>query len=103
MTLDEMRETLRTFTVGKEDEDGTRVLDITPRTHPDLFNSLWSIARPGADTGILTDRHIEAIRLYVGQWGDEDALALISKAYLDMALNAEPSEEDMAAVAGMLA
>lgn len=83
MTLDEAKEVLKTFTLGD-----IRVLDITPGTAPASFNALVSVTYPDADPGKLTGRELEAIRVYVGQWGDEEVDALITRAYLQMAREA---------------
>lgn len=86
MTLDEAREVLRTFSfLGSVGENDVQVLDITPRTHPGLFNSLVSLTYPDVDPGKLTDRELEAIRVFVGQWSEEEAMALITATYLEMA------------------
>ena len=84
MTLDEARTVLKTFTIGEVPGE-VRVLDIEPGSHPSYYNMLRSLTRPGADTGLMTDREVEALRVYVGQWSDEEADALITDAYLEMA------------------
>lgn len=87
MTLDEAKEVLRTFSFDPDGLDGTptRVLDIMPAAHPGLFNALRSIVLPGADPGLLTEREMEAIRVYVGQWSEEEADALVAAALAEEA------------------
>lgn len=92
MTLDEAREVLRTFTFAFDEgnkENVVRLLDVTPATSPVYFNVLVSLLYPGADPGLLTDRELEAIGVYVGQWSEEEALDLIAKAYLEEARDVE--------------
>jgi hypothetical protein len=85
MTLDEARERLKTFTFGEEDENAVPVLGVTPGSEPGLFNVLRGLIEPGADTGILTDSDLEAIRVYVGQWSEEEINALMAEAYAERA------------------
>lgn len=89
MTLDEAREVLSTFAYGEGDENDVRVLDITPGTHPSHFNMLVSLTYPEAAPGKLTDRELEAIRVYVGQWSQEEADALMTAAILEKATDVE--------------
>lgn len=89
MTLDEAKDVLRTFYCSGGDDGNVRLLDITPGTHPGYFNMLVSLIAPGAHTGTLTGRELEAIRVYVGQWSEEEALALMSKHYHEVANRVE--------------
>lgn len=91
MTLDEARVVLETFTIGDTPVE-VRVLDVEPGSHPSYYNMLRSLTWPGADTGLMTKREVEALRVYVGQWSDEDADALITDTYLDMARKAHHVE-----------
>lgn len=84
MTLDKARTVLETFSIGKVPGE-VRVLDVEPGSHPSYYNILRRLTWPGADPGLMTEREVEALRVYVGQWSDEEADALITVAYLEMA------------------
>lgn len=85
MTLDEAKRLLKTFSFDDGKLNSIPILDVTPETHPDLYNTLWALVQPGVDKGLLTEREVEAIGVYVSQWNREEADELITAAILEKA------------------
>jgi len=81
MTLDEARGILSTWRLTIGDEHGVRgvrLLDVTPRTYPVEFNMLASLTYREDARGAITDRQLEAIRVYVNHRSEEQASEMAS-------------------------